>query len=205
MNKEIEKAIDYNKNAMGRIFRPKELPDWFPGKKYLINEPKDWIAFINEVVTWQKKYCMIPDGMLGPRTIATIRQADFDRNQPIGKSPDLTNQDMEKLKTCHPDLQRLILTVAARTPINVLEGQRSLVRQRELVASGASLTMNSFHCKSPSMAVDISPRPLDWNNLRAFYDLADIVKREAARLGIKIEWGGDWKKLHDCPHYQLAD
>ncbi|WP_205671764.1 M15 family metallopeptidase [Acinetobacter bereziniae] len=29
------------------------------------------------------------------------------------------------------------------------------------------------------------------------------MKQAAKELGIEIEWGGDWKKFKDGPHWQL--
>lgn len=55
-------------------------------------------------------------------------------------------------------------------------------------------------------AVDICPfigGRLDWDNDKAFHDLARHIKAVAAKLNIKITWGGDWKSPYDAPHYEL--
>jgi peptidoglycan L-alanyl-D-glutamate endopeptidase CwlK len=36
-----------------------------------------------------------------------------------------------------------------------------------------------------------------------YYKIADAMKRAAKELGIPIEWGGDWQKFKDGPHFQL--
>ena len=36
-----------------------------------------------------------------------------------------------------------------------------------------------------------------------FCELSEHIKKCADILGIKIEWGGDWKKFIDFPHWQL--
>jgi len=61
--------------------------------------------------------------------------------------------------------------------------------------------------KKKGRAVDICPfigGTLDWDNDKAFHDLARHIKAEAAKLGIKIKWGGDWKNPYDAPHYELV-
>jgi hypothetical protein len=77
-------------------------------------------------------------------------------------------------------------------------------RQRELVASGASKTMNSRHLTGH--AVDLLPigkdgPAFDW----PLYDkLGPAVKAAADAEGVEIEWGGDWTKFRDGPHFQLS-
>jgi peptidoglycan LD-endopeptidase CwlK len=120
----------------------------------------------------------------------------------------------------HPDMIR-VMTAALQVapfPFRVIDGLRTLERQRELVRIGKSKTMNSRHLPHPSdglsRAVDIVPlvdldgdgrietdELFNWPQLRK---LAAIIKAEAARLGIAIEWGGDWKSFPDGPHWQLT-
>lgn len=105
----------------------------------------------------------------------------------------------------HIDLRRVIYRAAEITPIDfiVTEGLRDLDRQKQLMAAGASKTLNSRHLTGH--AVDLAARldgeiRWDWP---LYYKLADAVK-EAARLeGVPIEWGGDWRKFKDGPHFQL--
>lgn len=84
----------------------------------------------------------------------------------------------------------------------VIEGRRTLERQRQLVASGASKTLKSRHLTGH--AIDAVPfddkgQP-QWNRCG---ELAVVMKAAAAKLGIPLEWGGDWKTFKDGPHYQL--
>jgi peptidoglycan L-alanyl-D-glutamate endopeptidase CwlK len=85
----------------------------------------------------------------------------------------------------------------------VLEGLRSLERQKKLVASGASKTMRSRHLTGH--AVDIAPLvdgkvSWDWP---IYHRLAPTIKKAAQDVGVKIEWGGDWRSFKDGPHWQL--
>ena len=85
----------------------------------------------------------------------------------------------------------------------VLEGVRSAQRQRELLASGASRTLNSRHLTGH--AVDLAP----WVDGEVRWDwplyeiLSHAVKRAASELAVPIEWGGDWERFRDGPHWQL--
>ena len=119
-------------------------------------------------------------------------------------------QGASKLEGVHPHLVKVILGVAVESPqpFVILEGPRTVERQRQLVAKGASRTMKSRHIPAAnglSHAVDIAPlvngaASWDW---AYYYKLAPIVKRVAAVFGVPLEWGGDWKSFKDGPHWQL--
>lgn len=105
----------------------------------------------------------------------------------------------------HPDLVRVMrkaLQIAA-LDFTVIEGLRTLARQKQLLASGASQTMRSRHLTGH--AVDIAPFVggtirWDW----PLYDrLAVGVKQAAFEEGVPLEWGGDWRSFRDGPHWQL--
>ena len=112
-----------------------------------------------------------------------------------------------------PDLQRVVELAITITDqdFTVVEGVRSLERQKRLYASGASTTMNSRHLTGH--AVDLIPYPFhgdfdgdgipnieDWDQ---YYPIADAMKTAALQLGTVVEWGGDWKSFKDGPHWQL--
>ncbi|CNI36644.1 putative phagelysin [Yersinia rohdei] len=105
----------------------------------------------------------------------------------------------------HPDLVKVVRRALELTPIDfkVIEGRRTLERQRELVKAGASQTLNSRHLTGH--AVDIVPLPdgkVSWE-WKYFYPLAEAMKQAAAELGIAVEWGGNWTTFKDGPHFQL--
>lgn len=115
-----------------------------------------------------------------------------------------------KLAGVHPDLVRVIERAAKDgARFVVLEGVRSVERQRQLVARGASKTMNSRHIPAPNgfaHAVDIAPLEDDGDVSWAwpdYYPLAKAVKAAAAAEKVSIEWGGDWRTFRDGPHWQL--
>lgn len=110
------------------------------------------------------------------------------------------------LNGVHPDLVKVVRRALELTPIDfkVIEGRRTLERQRELVKAGASQTLNSRHLTGH--AVDIVPLPdgkVSWE-WKYFYPMADAMKQAVAELGIAVEWGGNWSTFKDGPHFQLS-
>lgn len=69
-------------------------------------------------------------------------------------------------------------------------------------------TMNSNHMTGK--AVDLVPYingKVEWDDngkLGLWPMIAKAMKTAAAELNIKIEWGGDWKKTVDRPHFELV-
>lgn len=122
----------------------------------------------------------------------------------------LSEKSRIKLTGAHPDLAKVIERAAALSSIDftVLEVTRTLARQKELVAKGASKTMNSRHLMGSdgfSRAVDIAP--LDGGQVSwawpLYHKLAPIIKQAAKELNIPITWGGDWASFRDGPHWEL--
>ena len=118
-----------------------------------------------------------------------------------------------KLRGVHPDLRAVMAHAIANSTNGefvVVCGLRSLARQRELYASGASKTMNSRHLTGH--AVDLAPiigGKLTWSS-PAFHPLASSIKFSAHELEVAMEWGGDFNnhgttgsRWVDLPHYQL--
>ena len=117
----------------------------------------------------------------------------------------LGSRSRERLIGVHPDLVIVLATAIQRTDIDfsVIEGVRTLKRQKELLKAGASRTLKSRHLTGH--AVDIAPYVggtirWDW----PLYDkLAITIKKAAKDCGIEIEWGGDWRTFKDGPHWQI--
>lgn len=126
----------------------------------------------------------------------------------------LNEKSIEKLKGVHPDLVKVIEKAADISDMTfvVTEGLRTVARQRQLVAAGASKTMNSRHITGHAVDlavwvdgdkdgnVDNGEIRWDWP---LYVNLSKIVKEAARLVGVPIEWGGDWKSFKDGPHYQL--
>lgn len=118
-----------------------------------------------------------------------------------------SKRSKENLSTADERLQLLFNEVIKEIDCTVIEGHRSLERQKELFDKGASqidgISRKGKHNHFPSLAVDVVPYPLDWNDIESFKRLASVAKRKASELNINIVWGGDWKNFKDYPHYQL--
>lgn len=122
----------------------------------------------------------------------------------------LTKGDRAKLRGVHPDIVAVVERAAELSdrPFRVLEGLRTLERQRQLKAKGASKTLNSRHIKADNgygHAVDIAPLDngqVSWS-WPLYTPLAKVMKQAARELDVPIEWGGDWVKFRDGPHWQL--
>lgn len=99
-----------------------------------------------------------------------------------------------QLTGVHPALVAVVRRAILTTEIDfgVHEGVRTLERQRKLLASGASRTLESYHLTGD--AVDLVPY-VD-GDLRWEHDLCNEVARamsEASdRLGVRLVWGRVW-------------
>ena len=117
----------------------------------------------------------------------------------------LSTKSKSRLIGVHPRLTDIVRLAITITPIDfaVLEGVRSIERQKELVKAGASQTMRSRHLTGHAVdlgaIVDGQVR-WDW----PLYDKIAVAVKEAARqLGVPIEWGGDFRSFKGGPHFQL--
>lgn len=115
-------------------------------------------------------------------------------------------RSLARLSGVHPDLVKVMKRAIACSTLDftVLEGLRTLERQKQLMASGATRTMNSRHLTGH--AVDIAPLidgevRWDWP---LYHQLAAIVKKAATDLEVPIQWGGDWRSFKDGPHWELT-
>jgi peptidoglycan LD-endopeptidase CwlK len=109
----------------------------------------------------------------------------------------LGNRSLKMLEGVHPDLVRVVRRAIQLTPVDftVLEGMRTVDRQRALVKSGASQTMNSRHLTGHAVDlgawVDGQVR-WDWP---LYYPIARAMQVAAQELGVPIRWGGHWGDL----------
>ena len=116
-----------------------------------------------------------------------------------------SRRSREALYTADQSLVRLFLEVVQEYDCSVLEGNRSMTRQKALVATGYSQTLNSKHLTEPSRAVDVAPYPIDWEDIERFHHFAGYVQAVADRQGTAIVWGGSWNNFKDLPHYELKE
>ena len=133
----------------------------------------------------------------------------------------LGHRSLARLEGLHPDLVRVVKKAAAISPLDftVLEGLRTLERQKQLSQIGATKTLNSRHLTGH--AVDLAPMisgavSWDWP---LYHVLADVVRSASIAEKVPIRWGGTWKLLSaiqgpitakilsrsfpDGPHFEL--
>lgn len=117
----------------------------------------------------------------------------------------LGNKSLRNLKGVHYDLVKVVKRAIEITEqdFSVICGMRTYKEQQALVTSGASQTMNSRHLTGH--AVDLmpygTPDPWDW---KYYWAIEKAMKQAAKELDVDLEWGGDWKRFKDGPHWQLS-
>lgn len=125
----------------------------------------------------------------------------------------LSARSESRLVGVHPDLVKVLRAASALCTfeIMVIEGVRTLAKQREYFAAGKSRTMRSRHLDGH--AVDLAPildtdhdgdMELSWH-ANDFKPIAHAMKQAAGFLNIPLEWGGEvWApSFIDAPHFQL--
>lgn len=133
--------------------------------------------------------------------------------------PKFSKTSVERLSTCHLDLQLLFTKVVQVYDCSILAGYRGEAEQTRAFHEGKSKTPwpKSKHNSMPSIAVDAAPYPILWpdksdpKNWARFYYLAGYVLGVAEELHIPLRWGGDWdgdRDIHeqnfdDLPHFEL--
>ena len=115
------------------------------------------------------------------------------------------------LMTCHPDLITLFREVLIAYDCTIICGHRNKEDQEKAFMGKKSLLRypKSKHNKIPSLAVDVAPYPIDWDDIQRFKDFASHVKAVRNRLTSEkkisslILWGGDWDTFKDYPHWEI--
>lgn len=141
----------------------------------------------------------------------------------------LDARSIKRLEGVHEDLVLVVNRASEITdqPFIVTEGLRSLERQKQLLAAGASKTLRSRHLTGH--AVDLAAFiDLDGDGQKdideairwdwpLYFKLAEAMRVAAEGLDVPIEWGGNWRLLNgngtisesdlakwaDGPHFQL--
>lgn len=124
-------------------------------------------------------------------------------------------RSLQRLNSCEPRLVEILKEAIEVYDFTILQGHRGEEEQQDFYERGLSKVQfpNSKHNKTPSMAVDIAPYPIDWEDTKRFFYLAGIITSIAHRKGYKIRWGGNWdmdydfsdQKFNDLPHFEILD
>jgi len=112
-----------------------------------------------------------------------------------------------RLQTCDERLIKVITAVSMFWHIRVIEGHRGRVNQDAAYSLGKSklLWPHGKHNASPSLAVDVTPEPIDWNNDQRLIYFAGFVIGMARKMDIELRWGGDWNGWNDPRRNQFKD
>lgn len=129
--------------------------------------------------------------------------------------PSFGKKSKKELNTCDVRLQMLAQEAIKIIDFSVLQGHRTEEQQNEAYAKGNSKVKypNSKHNKYPSLAFDVAPYPIDFNDRERFVYLAGILLGIASTLGYQLRWGGDWDQdrdlkdqtFNDLMHFEIVE
>lgn len=117
----------------------------------------------------------------------------------------LSQRDTDRLKGVHPDLVKVITALAdyAPMPFIVLEGMRTIERQKQLLVEHATTTLNSRHLTGAAVDLGvIQGGTVTWH-WPQYQHFANYGKAAGILCGVPVEWGGDWVEFKDGTHWQL--
>lgn len=135
-----------------------------------------------------------------------------------------SKRSRDSLVGVHPKMVDVVTKALELTDVDfmVIEGVRTLARQKELYAQGrtkpgkvVTWTLKSNHFVNPRTgyghAVDLCPAPVDWSDSKKFNAIAKAMFMAADKLDIPIRWGKDWDRdgnygergETDSPHFEL--
>lgn len=117
----------------------------------------------------------------------------------------LSKRSQNKLTGVHPELVRVVRRAIeiTHTDFTVIEGLRSIERQKSLYNLGQSKTLRSRHLTGH--AVDLAALVdgvINWEP-EVYANIAQAMKAAAVELDVPVQWGGDWKTFKDYVHWQL--
>ena len=115
--------------------------------------------------------------------------------------PKFSQESFSKLSTCHQDLQVLFYEVIKYFDCTILEGYRNEADQEAAFAKGTTKLHypNGNHNKNPSMAVDVTPYPVNFSDEKLSLWFGGYVMGIAQRLkdegkmSHSLRWGGSWE------------
>lgn len=178
------------------------------------------------------------DGIAGPKTVSAVQKALTANKLSVSDARIVTEQStsdpeyvappktpapntrtkgyvfsqgsLNNLEGVDPKLVRVVHEAlrVSEQDFAVLEGLRTITRQRELLKKGATQTLESKHLKG--LAVDLVPvvnGQISWD-WKYYYNIARAMKQAAESLNVRIRWGGAWAVLNgakETPEQLVAE
>ncbi len=128
--------------------------------------------------------------------------------------PSFSEKSLNGLGTCDSRLQRVFQRVVQDFDCSIIEGHRNEVRQNQMVDEGKSQVRwpDGKHNTEPSLAVDVCPYPVVWDDRERQTLFAGYVLATAKAMGIDLRWGGDWdldtevrdNSFDDLVHFEIV-
>jgi len=127
----------------------------------------------------------------------------------------------ERLKGVDPQLAAVVMRAIEISTVDftVIEGARSVERQKELYAQGrtkpgpkVTWTLNSRHIGGHAVDLGVWKNgAIDWNDTAGYKAIYDAVMAAAKELGVAIragsDWDGDGRRCEagetDLPHFEI--
>lgn len=162
---------------------------------------------VEKIKAIQKILGVVEDGKWGRKSQKALDEArsltkavDLPASVPSGLGT-WSKRSKDNLAECHTDLQRLAAAIDKRIDIEVIWGYRGKADQDRAVREGKSKLPfpKSKHNKTPALAFDACPNPIQWEDTAPYKKMREIAKEEAAKLGIKVRFIS-W----DLPHIELV-
>lgn len=107
---------------------------------------------------------------------------------------ELSQRSLDRLEGVDERLVKVVCRAIelTDTDFGVIEGVRTVEKQKELVAKGASQTMKSKHLDG--LAVDLMAYVGGrgcWE-INVYDNIADAMKKAAEEEGVQVRWGAAW-------------
>lgn len=133
-----------------------------------------------------------------------------------------SKRSLNNLKGIHPQLVSVMKEAIKNTPVDftITDGVRTVAEQQALYAKGRTasgrIVTNADGIRNKSnhqakadgygYAVDLYPYyngTVHVNDDIRLREIAKHILKVAKGMGIKVDWGGNWKNFKDYPHFEL--
>lgn len=106
----------------------------------------------------------------------------------------LSKRSLANLNGVHPKLVETVKIAITLSKVDfvVIEGLRTIERQKELYAKGATQTLKSKHIEGKAVDLMAFIRDRGSWELNLYDDIADAIRQAAIQTNVGIRWGAAW-------------